>query len=155
MELSSVAIPADSTIALRYAERGVGGQNVSPDLTWSNPPTGARSYALTCFDPDAPTGSGWWHWIALDIPIDSTGVPEGGPLPAGTKEWVNDYGYTGWGGPWPPPGPAHRYVFTLHAVDVAELGVPDDATHAVARFMLAPHILASTSFTARFGVARR
>ncbi|MBK8461006.1 MAG: YbhB/YbcL family Raf kinase inhibitor-like protein [Micropruina sp.] len=153
MYLRSVAIPENSTIELAYAEPGVGGKNLVPDLSWGDAPEGTKSFALTCFDPDAPTGSGWWHWVAIDIPTDSTGVAEGGDLPLGTKEWVNDYGYVGWGGPWPPPGPAHRYIFTLHAVDLAELGVPADATHAVVRFTLSFHILASVSFTARFAVA--
>ncbi len=153
MELSSDAIPAGSTIEPAYAEPSCGGQNISPDLRWSGAPEGTASYALTCYDPDAPTGSGWWHWIAFDIPTDVTALDTGAALPAAAREWRNDYGYDGYGGPCPPPGPAHRYVFTVYALDVAELGVPEGATSAVCRFNLLAHVLASASFTATFAVA--
>lgn len=153
MELSSDAIPAGSTIEPTYAEPSCGGQNVSPDLRWSGAPEGTSSYALTCYDPDAPTGSGWWHWIAFDIPADVTALDAGAALPTAAREWQNDYGYDGYGGPCPPPGPAHRYVFTVYALDVAELGVPEGATSAGCRFNLLAHVLDSASFTATFAVA--
>ncbi len=153
MELSSDAIPEGSTIELVYAEPSCGGQNISPDLRWSGAPDGTRSYALTCFDPDAPTGSGWWHWIGFDIPADVTSLDAGAALPTPAREWDNDYGYAGYGGPCPPPGPAHRYVFTVYALDVVELGVPDGVTSAACRFNLLAHALASASFTATFAVA--
>ena len=101
MEFTSENIAAGSSIDLRYAEPGVGGDNVSPQLTWSAGPDGTQSYALTCFDPDAPTGSGWWHWVVTDIPAEVTSLAEGASLPAGARTWTNDYGYPGWGGPWP------------------------------------------------------
>lgn len=150
MELHSSGIAADATIDLRFAEPGAGGQNLSPDLSWSGAPDGTLSYAVTCFDPDAPTGSGWWHWVVTDIPADVTSLTEGAPLPAGARSWTNDYGYPGWGGPWPPPGPAHHYVFTVHAADVARLDAPDDASSAVARLTLSFALLDSASFTAVF-----
>lgn len=151
MKLTSSAIPADSTIGITYVERSCGGENVSPDLTWSDAPEGTRSYAITCFDPDAPTGSGWWHWIAFDIPAGVTALGEGQPVPAGTREWDNDYGYAGYGGPCPPPGPAHRYIFTVHALDVAELGIAEGLTSAAARFNLLAHSIGRASFTAHYG----
>ncbi len=150
MELSSVAIPDGSVILPRYAEPGAGGDNVSPDLRWSGAPDGTRSFAVTCFDPDAPTGSGWWHWVAIDLPASVTGLAEGEALPG--REWVNDYGYVGYGGPCPPPGPAHRYEFAVHALDVAELGVPDEATSAAVRFTVHAHTLDRATFTATFAV---
>ncbi|QLQ16740.1 MAG: YbhB/YbcL family Raf kinase inhibitor-like protein [Micropruina sp.] len=150
MELRSDAIPDSSVIELRYAEGGAGGDNVSPDLTWSGAPEGTASYAITCFDPDAPTGSGWWHWIAFDIPTSVTSLAEGERPPG--REWTNDYGYGGYGGPCPPPGPAHRYVFTVHALDVAELGIPDDLTSAACRFNLLAHAIDAGSFTATFAI---
>ncbi len=153
MELSSDAIPDGSTVELTYAEPSCGGGNVSPDLRWSGAPDGTASYALTCFDPDAPTGSGWWHWVAIDIPADVTSLEAGAQLAAPAREWVNDYGYSGYGGPCPPPGPAHRYVFTVHAIDVDQLPVPSDATSAACRFNLLAHTLDSASFTATFAVA--
>lgn len=150
MEITSTSIAANTSIDLRYAEPGVGGENVSPALAWSGAPEGTRSYAVTCFDPDAPTGSGWWHWVVTDIPADVTSLAEGAPLPAGARTWANDYGYPGWGGPWPPPGPAHHYVFTVFAVGTDRLDVPDEATSAVARLTLSFSVLESAAFTAVF-----
>ncbi|MGC3994818.1 MAG: YbhB/YbcL family Raf kinase inhibitor-like protein [Propionicimonas sp.] len=150
MEISSDGIAADAGIDLKYAEPGVGGANTSPGLAWTGAPDGALSYALTCFDPDAPTGSGWWHWVVTDIPADVTSLAEGAPLPAGARTWPNDYGYAGWGGPWPPPGPAHHYVFTVFAVGVERLDVPDEATSAVARLTLSFNVLDQGAFTATF-----
>jgi Raf kinase inhibitor-like YbhB/YbcL family protein len=150
MEISSGGIPANSDIDLRFAEPGVGGANTSPDLAWSGAPEGTRSYAVTCFDPDAPTGSGWWHWVVTDIPADVTSFAQGAALPGGARTWLNDYGYTGWGGPWPPPGPAHHYVFTVFAVGVDRLDMPDGATSAVARLTLSFNALDTGSFTATF-----
>lgn len=150
MQLTSDGVVADAPISLRYAEPGVGGDNVSPGLAWSGAPEGTRSYAITCFDPDAPTGSGWWHWVVTDIPADVTSLTEGADLPAGARTWLNDYGYPGWGGPWPPPGPEHHYVFTVFAVGVERLDVPDEASSAVARLTLSFNVLAQASFTAVF-----
>lgn len=153
MQLHSEAISDGSTIELTYCEPQCGGSNVSPDLTWSGAPEGTKSYAVTCFDPDAPTGSGWWHWIAFDIPADVTVLPAGIGPDAPFRQWENDYGYVGYGGPCPPPGPAHRYVFTVYALDVAELGVPAGVTSAACRFNLLAHAIDSASFTATFAQA--
>lgn len=150
MEITSAGIPANSDIDLRFAEPGVGGDNVSPALAWSGAPEGTRSYAVTCFDPDAPTGSGWWHWVVTDIPAEVTFLEEGAELPHGARTWANDYGYGDWGGPWPPPGPAHHYVFTVFAVGVDRLDVPDEATSAVARLTLSFNVLDTGTFTAMF-----
>lgn len=150
MEITSDSIAANASIDLRFAEPGVGGENISPALAWSGAPEGTRSFAITCFDPDAPTGSGWWHWVVTDIPAGVTSLAEGAPLPAGARTWTNDYGYPGWGGPWPPPGPAHHYVFTVFAVGVDRLDVPDEATSAVARLTLSFNVLDTGSFTAVF-----
>lgn len=150
MELHSTSIAADSYIGMAYAEPGVGGQNLSPHLAWTPGPEGTRSYAVTCFDPDAPTGSGWWHWVVTDIPADVTSLGEGGPLPAQARTWPNDYGYAGWGGPWPPPGPAHHYQFRVIAVGEEVLDVPDDASSASARLTLSFGTLDSAEFVALF-----
>ncbi|MFZ0529939.1 MAG: YbhB/YbcL family Raf kinase inhibitor-like protein [Propionicimonas sp.] len=150
MKITSEGIQPGTRIDPRFAEPGVGGDNISPQLAWSGAPEGTRSYAITCFDPDAPTGSGWWHWVVTDIPSDVTALAEGAELPAGARTWPNDYGYPGWGGPWPPPGPEHHYVFTVFAVGVPRLDVPDDATSAVARLTLSFAVLDSGSFTAVF-----
>ena len=152
MQLHSEAISDGSTIELTYCEPKCGGSNVSPDLTWSGAPEGTKSYAVTCFDPDAPTGSGWWHWIAFDIATAQTSLSAGQGPDAPMRQWRNDYGYVGYGGPCPPPGPAHRYVFTVHALDVEKLDVPDEATSAACRFTLLSHAIDSASFTATFGL---
>lgn len=147
MELESTAIPDGSTIATRHIEPGIGGQNVSPDLAWTPGPEGTASYAITCFDPDAPTGSGWWHWLVTDIPASVTAIPQGGPLPEGARTWNNDYAYPGWGGPWPPPGPAHRYVFTVHALGVDRLDAGEGTPVAMVRLLMHFAELGRASFT--------
>src|SRR6059058_940360 len=101
---------------------GAGGQNVSPQLHWSGAPAGTKSFALTLYDPDAPTGSGWWHWVVFDIAAGTTSLAEGavssgGNLPPGATEGRTDFGTPGYGGPCPPPGDKpHRYIFTLYAL---------------------------------------
>jgi Raf kinase inhibitor-like YbhB/YbcL family protein len=148
MELSSAAIPDGSSIATRHIEPGIGGDNVSPDLTWTPGPDGTQSYCITCFDPDAPTGSGWWHWLVTDIPASVTSIPDGGPLPDGARTWPNDYAYPGWGGPWPPPGPAHHYVFTVHAMSVPRIDSGDSTPPAMVRLLMHFAELGRASFTA-------
>ena len=152
MELTSAAIHDGQPIDLRYAEQGAGGHNVSPDLAWSDVPAGTKSFAVTIYDPDAPTGSGWWHWVAVDIPGTVTSLPEGGPVPIGVRAWVTDYGYAGYGGPCPPPGPAHRYVHTVHALPFDTLPVGDEATSAQVRFTILANELASASITGLFAI---
>lgn len=150
MELSSSSIAPDSFIDLTYAEPGVGGQNTSPELSWTPGPEGTGSYMVTCFDPDAPTGSGWWHWVVTDLPASVTSLAEGAPLPPSARTWPNDYGYGGWGGPWPPPGPAHHYEFRVHAISVSRLDVPDEASSAVARLTASFSTLDTAGFVALF-----
>ncbi|MGA4507754.1 YbhB/YbcL family Raf kinase inhibitor-like protein [Propionibacteriaceae bacterium G1746] len=150
MKLHSEGIAPNASIDIRFAESGIGGQNLVPDLSWSEAPEGTQSYAITVYDPDAPTGSGWWHWVAIDLPATVTQLDEGAALPAAAREWVNDYGYVGYGGPYPPPGPAHHYVLTVYALPAAQLDVPDTATSAQVRFTLLATALDSASFTATF-----
>ena len=124
------------------------GEGVSPHLRWSGAPDGTRSYAVTCFDPDAPTPSGFWHWVVVDVPASVTELPrgagaEGGAaLPPGGYHCRNEYGGHAYVGPSPPPGDMqHRYYFVVHAVDVETLDVGPDATGAVVSFNLAFHTL--------------
>lgn len=134
-----------------------GGEDRSPQLAWSGAPEGTRSYVITCYDPDAPTGSGFWHWAVADIPADVTelpagaGTPGGADLPAGAVTLANDAGMQGFLGAAPPPGHGeHRYYFTVHAVDVDSLELPEGATPAFLGFNLFSHTVGRATITAVF-----
>ena len=135
---------------------GCSGQNVSPELSWKNAPKGTKSFVLTFYDPDAPTGSGWWHWVVYDIPATAKELPEGAgsgkaALPEGAKQGRTDFGAPGFGGPCPPPGKPHRYVFTLYALKTDKLDVPADASPALIGFMTRTNALANAKLTATYG----
>ncbi|MEE2643695.1 MAG: YbhB/YbcL family Raf kinase inhibitor-like protein [Myxococcota bacterium] len=105
---------------------GCQGGNLSPALSWTNAPEGTKSFAITVYDADAPTGSGWWHWVAFNIPASTTGVARGGALPEGTIQSVTDFGGHSYGGPCPPNGRTHTYRFTVHALNIETLGTGPD-----------------------------
>jgi Raf kinase inhibitor-like YbhB/YbcL family protein len=134
-----------------------GGQNVSPELTWSGAPEGTKSFALTMYDPDAPTGSGWWHWVVFDIPASATSLPKGAgvagnaQLPKGAKKGRTDFGRKEYGGAAPPPGHGpHRYIFTLYALKVDKLDVPEDASAAYIGFMIHVAKIAESKLKAKY-----
>ncbi|TAJ66994.1 YbhB/YbcL family Raf kinase inhibitor-like protein [Brevundimonas sp.] len=127
------------------------GGNRSPQLSWSGAPEGAKSFAVTCYDPDAPTGSGFWHWTVANIPADVTELAEGASpagLPDGAVEGRTDFGEPGFGGAAPPKGHGpHRYIFTVFAVDTDRLDVTPENSGAVFGFNLHFHTLAKASIT--------
>ena len=138
-----------------YNGYGYSGENRSPQLLWSGAPAGTKSFAVTVYDPDAPHPGGWWHWLAFDIPANVDGLPEdagsGRGMPAGAIQSLTDFQTTGYGGPCPPPGKPHRYVFTVYALSVAKLGMsaselPGKVDQAIRRFAIG-----QASITAKFG----
>ncbi|WP_287927108.1 YbhB/YbcL family Raf kinase inhibitor-like protein [Diaphorobacter sp.] len=158
--LTSPDIADGSTIAQSFEFDGFGcsGRNQSPVLRWSGAPEGTKGFAVNVYDPDAPTGSGFWHWYVIDLPASVSELPAnagakgGAHLPDGARQIRNDYGQYAWGGMCPPPGDKpHRYIFTVHALSVERIDVPDDAPAALAGFMVNAHTLAKASFTATYG----
>ena len=126
---------------------GMTGGNISPSLYWSGFPAETKSFAVTCFDPDAPTGSGFWHWIVLGIPASVTELPagagDGSDLPGDALTLVNDAGARRYIGAAPPAGHGpHRYYVAVHAVDVDKLDLPEDASPAFLGFNLFQHAIA-------------
>jgi Raf kinase inhibitor-like YbhB/YbcL family protein len=140
------------------AEFGFGceGGNKSPHLRWAGAPEGTRSFALSCYDPDAPTGSGFWHWVVVNIPANVTELPlgagsEGGSMPGGALQTRTDVGKPGYAGPCPPPGHGvHRYVFTIFAVGAEQLPVNEDTSAAVVGFNLHFATLEKATLTGLF-----
>jgi Raf kinase inhibitor-like YbhB/YbcL family protein len=157
LKSNDVAPKATISAAQIYSGFGCTGGNLSPQLSWSGTPSGTQSFALTVYDPDAPTGSGWWHWVVIDIPATATALPTGAGdvagtmLPKGSRQMRTDFGTKGYGGPCPPPGDKpHRYIFILHALKTPKLEVPDDASAAFVGFMIHGNELASATFTAYY-----
>jgi len=157
--VSSPAFVSGGTLKDAQVLHGFGcsGQNTSPALMWKGEPQGTRSFAVTVYDPDAPTGSGWWHWVVIDIPAsvhslaEGAGTAGGKALPAAAIQARTDYGAHAYGGPCPPAGDqAHRYIFTVYALKVAHLEVPADATAAMIGYVIHGNILGSASIQASY-----
>jgi Raf kinase inhibitor-like YbhB/YbcL family protein len=158
--LSSATIKPGSMLGDAQVFNGFGcsGKNVSPALAWRGAPAGTKSFALTVYDPDAPTGSGWWHWVVFNIPASATQLAEGAGsadgkgLPPGSVQGRTDFGAPGFGGACPPAGDKpHRYVFTVYALKTDKLEVPADASAALVGFMINANKLGAATFSARYG----
>jgi Raf kinase inhibitor-like YbhB/YbcL family protein len=157
--IASTAFAPGGTLKEAQVFHGFGcsGQNISPALTWKGEPQGTQSFAVTVYDPDAPTGSGWWHWVVIDLPANVHSLAEGAgnaetkALPAEAKQGRTDFGTHAYGGACPPVGDkAHRYIFTVYALKVAHLDVPADASPAMIGFMIHGNTLGSTSVQATY-----
>jgi len=158
--LTSPDIKPGATLANTFVFNSFGcsGENKSPALEWSGAPAGTKSYAVTVYDPDAPTGSGWWHWVVYNIPADAHAIAAGAgtadstALPKGASQGRTDFGTAAFGGACPPKGDKpHRYVFTVYALKTDKLEVPPDASAALIGFMIHGNMLGKASLTAKYG----
>ena len=148
--LTSSDIADNQPLDIKHASgrMGAGGHDVSPQLSWSGFPEGTKSFAVTVYDPDAPTASGFWHWAVFNIPVTTTSIPsgsgteDGAGLPDGAVQLKNDGGFPGFVGAAPPAGHGpHHYHVVVHAVDVERLDIPADASNAYLGFNLFSHTL--------------
>ncbi len=140
-----------------FAGFGCEGENISPRLFWENAPEGTKSFAVTVYDPDAPTGAGWWHWLIFNIPSAVTslelnaGNVESGLAPEGSIQSVTSFGQVGFGGACPPEDdPPHAYIFTVYALGVESLGLDANATPSLVGFYLNHNLLAKASLIAYY-----
>lgn len=159
MVLTSADMTEGGTLKPDQVFNGFGcdGGNLSPDLAWSGAPAGTQSFVVTAYDPDAPTGSGWWHWTAFNIPATTTALAAGAgsgkaELPEGMVQGRTDFGQSGFGGACPPPGDApHHYIFTLYALKVASLPIDENASGAMVGFMAKANAIEAATLTATYG----
>lgn len=147
LALSSPDLADGTTLPTTHADTSAGGSNQAPALAWK-PVPGAQSYAVTCYDPDAPTGSGVWHWVLADIPPDVELIRADDASLGRT--FVNDLGVRAYSGAAPPPGRTHRYEFRVYALAVPRLPIPDDSPNAIARFTIYTHTIDTDVITVTF-----
>ena len=147
--LESDDITDGQPVGQLFVHESLGGGNQSPQLRWSGFPAETKGFVVTCYDPDAPTMSGFWHWVLVNLPVGVTELPRGagsgtgGTLPSGAFHVRNDAGSTAYAGPFPPSGDRpHRYVFTVHALDAERLDVDGSASPALVGFNLTFHTIA-------------
>ncbi|HWH02416.1 MAG TPA: YbhB/YbcL family Raf kinase inhibitor-like protein [Gemmatimonadales bacterium] len=157
--VTSTDVEQGKTLKSAQVFNGMGctGANTSPALAWTGAPAGTKSFAVTIYDPDAPTGSGWWHWVVYNIPATTTSLPTGAGdasknlLPAGAVQGNTDFGAPGFGGACPPPGDkAHHYFITVYALNVDKLDIPANATAAYVGFNLHAHEVGKAVLTALY-----
>lgn len=148
LTVTSTAFANGATMPTAEAVTGCGGSNVSPDLTWSGAPANTQSFVITEFDPDAPTGAGFWHWTLFNVPATVTSIAGGaGTNPPSGTSGLNDYGSLGYGGPCPPVGDGiHHYHFTISALDTTLTGMPPSTTGAYLTFNMRGHIIAQGTY---------
>ena len=146
--LSSSDLKGQLTKKQEFNGFGCSGENISPQLSWENAPKETKSFAVTVYDPDAPTGSGWWHWVVFDISKDKTTLASGfgNSESKDAIQSITDYGKSGFGGACPPLGDkAHRYIFTVHALDVETLGLDKNTNAATVGYYINSHTISKAS----------
>ncbi|MGH9044668.1 MAG: YbhB/YbcL family Raf kinase inhibitor-like protein [Acidimicrobiales bacterium] len=154
LRVTSEEFAQGGTIPIACAHSMAGGENLSPQLSWTPGPPGTKSYAITCHDPDAPTGVGFSHWVAFDIDESVHDLDRGLKVPG--VSGLTDWGETSYGGMAPPPGDQpHHYNFTVYALDTGALGPDENTTYAKFRFMARNHVLATGTLTGLFAVGGR
>lgn len=155
--VSSPDITSGRIAEAQYADAsGYNGRNMSPTLEWTGAPEGTRSFVVSMYDKDAPTGSGFWHWVIIDIPATETGIASDAGnnpalLPSGALHTLNDASVGGYAGIAPPPGETHDYIITVKALGVEQLPVAPNATGAMVGFVSNMHVLATATITAKGG----
>ncbi|WP_419206623.1 YbhB/YbcL family Raf kinase inhibitor-like protein [Photobacterium leiognathi] len=157
MTLTSQDITNDYTLQNQqlFNQWGCTGSNVSPQLSWKGVPEGTKSFAVTMYDPDAPTGSGWWHWSVVNIPANvhslaaGAGAVGGKDLPKGASMVTNDFGFKGFGGACPPPNSKpHNYEITVYALNTASIKLPENASPALAGYNILSHVIGKAQLIA-------
>ncbi len=134
-----------------YNGFGCTGKNISPELSWQNAPSDTKSFAITAYDPDAPTGSGWWHWSAFNISSKVNKIEKGAQFPTTVVEGKTDFGTSEYGGACPPKGDKpHRYIFTIYALDTEEIALDKNAPGAKVGFYLNKHVIDKATITAKY-----
>jgi len=156
LTLKSSDLGGQLSKAQEFSGFGCSGQNISPSLSWSDAPKGTKSFAITIYDPDAPTGSGWWHWQVVNIPASTTSISTDASakhtLPKGALEIINDYGATGFGGACPPVGDkAHTYIVTVYALDVETLPVEASTNAPIVGYQINAHTIEKASLISYYG----
>lgn len=152
--LKSDTLKGQLTKKQEFIGFGCSGENISPQLSWSDAPKETKSFALTVYDPDAPTGSGWWHWVVFNIPKNVTMLEEGfGNKPSKDMiQSITDYGINGFGGACPPLGDkAHQYIFTIHALDVDKLDLNEKTNAATVGYYINQHTIAKSTLVSYYG----
>ena len=156
--LTSTDVGGQGTKKQEFNGFGCSGDNLSPRLSWSNAPEGTKSFAITMYDKDAPTGSGFWHWVAFDIPANVTELKTGAGnvslniMPENAIQSKTDYGINGFGGPCPPEGHGlHQYIITIHALKTETLGLDENANPAIVGFYLGMQAIGKASIVLYYG----
>lgn len=159
LTVSSDSSPDGSVLTQTQVFKGFGcsGENISPDLRWTAGPAGTKSYAVTMYDPDAPTGSGWWHWVVYNLPAETislaegVGTPAGDKLPKGSVQANTDFGGPGFGGACPPKDDKpHRYIISVYALGIEKIELPTDATAAMVGYMIHANMLDKGNITTTY-----